>query len=116
MLQGVTKVKKNNKHNKMTLKGNSKFLKYETKNYSTRFSKLTRNDKDMTRNNNIRIIITINFWMYIRFNAGTTKRNDTFHFFYLSLHKHLWIFTYKGNLKGTVYASHDIHVSVSLGL
>jgi len=38
----------------MALKGNSKFLKYETKNYSTSFSKLTRNDKDMTKiiNNN----------------------------------------------------------------
>jgi hypothetical protein len=39
----------------MALKGNSKFPKYETKNYSTSFSKPTRNDKDMTKiikNNN----------------------------------------------------------------
>jgi len=52
LLEGVTEIKKNNRQNKMALKGNSKFLKYEAKNYSTNFSKLTRNDKYMTRNIN----------------------------------------------------------------
>jgi len=60
-LEVVKKLKKNNGHNKMTLKGNSKFLKYETKNYSTSFSKLTRNDKDMTKiiNNNNKIFLDV---------------------------------------------------------